>query len=287
MGFRQPLAYFTVDKTYHIEYIINMRKITLVICLLFLFLGIDIFAQSAEPSGVLLVEYDVRGNKIHEKKLDGTELWYDAQGRTTHKKNADGLETWTDYDDAGKIVSKRYLDKEGKLWNYDGSDRLIHIQWPDGYEEWYGINRNKNHSRSTDGHEVWYDGKGNKTREINSDGSEEWFDSSGRIIFIKWADGYSEWYDEYNQAGDATHGTGSDGIEFWLDYDDKGNLAHIRYSNGDEEWYDEAGKVIHAKWDGGQEQWFDDNGKLIHIKYSDGSEEWFDENGNVIEKGTP
>ena len=47
-------------------------------------------------------EYDANGNILHEKDVDGSEMWheYDANGNMIHEKDSDGFERW--YDDKGK-----------------------------------------------------------------------------------------------------------------------------------------------------------------------------------------
>ena len=39
------------------------------------------------------------------------------------------------------------------------------------------------------------------------------------------------------------------GYEYWLDYDENGNIIHYKNSNGNEKWYDydENGNIIHYK----------------------------------------
>jgi len=71
-------------------------------------------------------------------------------------------------------------------------------------------------------------------------------------------------------------------------YDERGNVIHIKYSDGFEEWYeyDEKGNIIHYKNSYGSEEWYeyDEKGNRIYGKYSDGYEEWYDEEGNVIKQ---
>ena len=57
------------------------------------------------------------------------------------------------------------------------------------------------------------------------------------------------------------------GIEYWNDYDDKGNTIHFRGSGGYEEWYeyDDKGNIIYSKYHNGYEKWLH-NGKWIEIK---------------------
>ena len=47
---------------------------------------------------------------------------------------------------------------------------------------------------------------------------------------------------EYDEKGNVTHLRDSDGFEAWWEYDEKGNEIHYRNSTGRECWYNEKGK---------------------------------------------
>jgi len=47
------------------------------------------------------------------------------------------------------------------------------------------------------------------------------------------------------------------GFEIWYDFNEKGNMIHRKWSDGDEVWYNEKGNMIHRKYTGGYEEWFD------------------------------
>jgi len=76
------------------------------------------------------------------------------------------------------------------------------------------------------------------------------------------------------------------GYEVWYEYDEKGNMIHLKYSSGYEERYDDKGNEIHCKDSSGYEIWqeYDEKGNMIHCKNSDGLEIWYeyDEKGNMI-----
>ena len=45
------------------------------------------------------------------------------------------------------------------------------------------------------------------------------------------------------------------------EYDEKGNVTHIKYSDGYEEWreYDEKGRLTHTRYSDGREEWWEDD----------------------------
>ena len=51
---------------------------------------------------------------------------------------------------------------------------------------------------------------------------------------------------EYDEKGNVTHIKYSDGYEEWKEYDEKGNETHYKNSNGYDYWYeyDEKGNMI-------------------------------------------
>ena len=71
---------------------------------------------------------------------------------------------------------------------------------------------------------------------------------------------------KYDENGTLIYQSGK-GWKVWYDYDAKGNLIHLKWSDGIEHWYD-----------------YDADGNLIHLKWSDGDEHWCDDNGNVVRK---
>jgi len=79
--------------------------------------------------------------------------------------------------------------------------------------------------------------------------------------------------EEYNQHDRLIYSCQDfDGNEYLTEYDDHGNIIHIKNSNGHEKWYDSNGHLIHVRYSNGHEEWWDhdDHGKLIHKKYFDG-----------------
>ena len=74
-------------------------------------------------------------------------------------------------------------------------------------------------------------------------------------------------------------------IEQQIDYNDKGDTIHEKWSNGSEVWsgsevwydYDAKGNEIHEKWSNGNEYWYDYDakGNEIHRKWSSGIEMWY------------
>ena len=184
------------------------------------------------------------------------------------------------------------------------------------------INLEENHidfnfcSVGEDANELFKCVEGRWQRKTNRE-----LEADGYIIYESKKDGYEAGYSEEYELNDLTqeeqepqiykkiHSKASNGVEYWKDYDDKGNLIHCKYSNGYEQWteYDDKGNVIHCKdsnrdeeWtdydekgneihyltSGGYEYWkeYDEKGNECHFKNSDGLEEWmdYDEKGNLI-----
>ena len=79
-------------------------------------------------------------------------------------------------------------------------------------------------------------------------------------------------------------------VEWWFEYDNKGNVALSRNNNGLIWMYssDKEGHRYYGVSTTGEENWFehDDKGNEIHRKTSNGDEDWleYDGKGNVIHK---
>ena len=60
-------------------------------------------------------EYNSHGDKIFEKRDDGSEVtWqrkYDNNGKCIYKEDSDGIETWAEYDSKGNLIHR--TDSEG------------------------------------------------------------------------------------------------------------------------------------------------------------------------------
>ena len=104
------------------------------------------------------------------------------------------------------------------------------------------------------------------------------------------------------------------GFEVVWDYDERGNMIHIKNSSGSEEWkeydennreirwnttgkievikeYDERGNMIHRKQTGGieVEEWrnYDENNRITHYKFTHDNREFFYyKNGKRVEAFT-
>ena len=100
-----------------------MKKFLFFLLILFTFIKIEVFAQSTEPNADNnLVKYDDKGNKIHEKELDGSEAWfeYNYNGNIIHKRHTNGLEKW--WDDNGLLIHEK--DKYGNEKWYDNQGNV-------------------------------------------------------------------------------------------------------------------------------------------------------------------
>ena len=62
---------------------------------------------------------------------------------------------------------------------------------------------------------------------------------------------------EYDEKGNVAYYKNSDGYEKWYEYDEKGNETHTRHSDGYEVWkeYDEKGNETHTRYSDGYEVW--------------------------------
>jgi len=70
-------------------------------------------------------------------------------------------------------------------------------------------------------------------------------------------------------------------------YDEQGRKIYERdEKTGREEWYDEQGNLTHIKYSSGSEEWYeyDERGNIRHWKDSSGNEIWYDEKGNIIKQ---
>lgn len=54
----------------------------------------------------------------------------------------------------------------------------------------------------------------------------------------------------------------------WFDFDEDGNVIHLKRGDGLEAWYhyDDKGNMIHRKWSDGWEVWKDNSGGWVSVK---------------------
>ncbi|MBR4789378.1 MAG: hypothetical protein IK024_00625 [Treponema sp.] len=102
------------------------------------------------------------------------------------------------------------------------------------------------------------------------------YNSNGKITSYK--SKYMEYFNEYDDKGNLIHYKDSNGLEEWMEYDDKGNLIHHKFNSGTEVWtqYNDDGNAIYAIDSEGNEYiWeYDENGQLIYWKEGKWYEEW-------------
>ena len=191
-----------------------------------------------------ICEYDEKGNEIHYKDSDNTELWdeYDANGNNVYSKNIYGDETWFEYDANGKLIHSKFSDVKEVWYEYDTKGNKIHTKYSDGKEEWYEYDAKGNniHNKHSDGFEEWYehDANGNFIHALNSRGNESWYeyDAKGNIIYSKHS--YDETWYKYDANGNEIYAYDLDGYERWCEYDANGKLIHNKDSEGNEEYYE-------------------------------------------------
>ena len=169
-----------------------MKKITLLICLLLILVGMNAFTQQLGDKVYkevivdgkkvnkwlminALYDFDDKGDRTHAK-FEGEEWWYDhdTNGNTIHSKSSDGLEGWFEYDAKGNKTREKWSDGEESFPEYDDRGNIICFRWSNGLLEW-----------------MEYDKKGKETHYKTSDGYEDWseYDTKGDLIYQKWSDG--------------------------------------------------------------------------------------------------
>ena len=84
---------------------------------------------------------------------------------------------------------------------------------------------------------------------------------------------------EYDKKGNLINIKWSDGEETWKEYDENNNEVYFKSSTGYESWYeyDEKNRLIYYKNSNGLEEWQNYNKKdnLKYFKSSDGEEGWY------------
>lgn len=263
-----------------------------------------------EVSGEVWVEYDAKGNLIHQKNVlynvpyeenskgenrrkeltDVTdEKWieYDAEGRMIHKWDSGGNDERIEYDAEGKVIHRwsSYFNDVGEEWTEYTSDG---IKWhgkcggDSKEEEFYNYN--------SDGFPVWH-------KRIYPTGYTEEevyeYDSTGRTCTVREINGKKD--DKvlkFDEAGNCIYCEDDYRCRHWMEYDEKGRQIYAKdqkFVGEDEffEWwekFDDKGNCIYRKdvgEYGERECWkeYDDGGNVIyqHEKASNGSEikhEW-------------
>ena len=250
--------------------------------------------------------YNKDGLNVHDKYSDGKEFWYNDKGELIHKKNEDGSETFYEYNNEGKRIKQRDINKKGKIINEKlilGDEKAItkntfakpkqkikknnkKIFIPIAcllivlfgvFITWTNI-RSNGHIKLPFGDERWYeDWKLIHTKK--SDGTESWYNDEGIIIHTKHSDGIERWFDNH---GILTHMSNPDGSKSW--FDANGRKEHEISIDGIEYWYDNQGNAIHMKNPDSTEVWYYPDGKVEHEIKVTGEENWYDINSKVIHK---
>ena len=212
-----------------------MKKIILLICILFVISGTAVFAQQVGDKVTKEIIFD--GNKFNKQFEVNAVKEYDTKGNMIHEIILNDKEYWYEYNSNGKVIHGKWSEGDTKgsapiegWYEYDEHGNKIHEKWSDGLEYW---------------NEYEYDAKGNSVHQKSKSGSEWWneYDSAGNNIHTRASSG-EEWWSEYDVKGKKTYEKWSDGseknpdiIETWYERDADGNLIHETNTDGYEYWY--------------------------------------------------
>ena len=218
----------------------------------------------------LLTSVFLFAEKVYKLLPDGSERWvnqsletreyiYDDSGKILYElakvykepRRIDYL-----YNDKGFLIKKVLSSNSYIMYDYDEKGRLIYEKTALGTtitEEWSDYDKNGNLIKKTDSNKYLslykYDSQNRMIEEIGS----------GPYI-----DKYKVVY-EYNSDNLKSHSYHYSNLESneiereeWFEYDNFGNLIHLKNSKNFEEWYeyDEHGKRIHTKNTNGEEYWW-------------------------------
>ncbi len=260
-----------------------MRRIIIIISLLFVLFATDIFCQERGEKVLKEVvingqkmnkwikvstieEYDSKGNLIHYN--GGSEIWYeyDAKGNLIHEKWESGKEVWYEYDAKGNMIHQRSGEKNNYIKEIPHGVIIDANSYAPSEEEiWYDYNAEGNmiHQRNLEKgivdrwHEYWYE-----------------YDAKGNMIHQR-----SGWKD----IPESGHYYNEEEIRY--EYDAKGNLIYQRSAKKNQitqEYYDQEeiryeydakGNLIHdTTW---PEHWYeyDSKGNLIYMRNNFGNGE--------------
>ena len=159
-----------------------------------------------------------------------------------------------EYDESGRLISKKKPGSYLKSWSYDDQDKTVQIitKFPDGD---YIMEK--------------YNDAGYLIERYNScsDISETFDGENGSIRYARYGSTNTE---RYYRDGKLVEERYSDGLVSLFEYDERGNIVYETFKNTSKDWYD-----------------YDDDGRLIHSKsicFGDVKEIWYsyDQFGNVV-----
>lgn len=194
--------------------------------------------KSSNKYGDFNYTYDANDNiiKLQTCNLTGYIKEYNKDGFETHSKTERGVEAWTEYNENNEIIS--YKDYTGKKYNvtyiYDTNFIVSKTIYEDGNCE------TRTFIKSDKGLLM--------VRYQNSQGTihVKDYDNMGRMILERDCSKNSTRYFEYNEHGRIHSSCDESGsTEYWMDYDESGNMTHYRASNGHDfkNEYDEHGNI--------------------------------------------
>ncbi|MCQ2473205.1 MAG: cellulose binding domain-containing protein [Saccharofermentans sp.] len=248
-------------------------------------------------------EYDSNNNKISETSADKKSVLryeYDAKGNLISAKDNKGREIETAYNDKGAVTKVSVMGKDELTLAYDSHGNPTKVTDAEGNTQNYSYDAKGNLTGVTDKigmvMTMTYQ-NGKVTSIVNAENQKTTFtydsldrlktrtytynnkqrtdsyvyDNSNRVTEIHYADGTSVKY-QYNQAGDVTSATDSQGRVTTYNYDFFGNLTKITYP-------DNTTETFEYNAEGWNTSATDRLGRKVSFLY--------DKVGNVIQKTYP
>ncbi len=248
-------------------------------------------------------EYDSNNNKISETSADNKSVLryeYDAKGNLISAKDNKGREIKTAYNDKGAVTKVSVMGKDELKLAYDSHGNPTKVTDAEGNTQNYSYDSKGNLTGVTDKigkvMTMTYQ-NGKVTSIVNAENQKTTFtydsldrlktrtytynnkqrtdtyvyDNSNRVTEIHYADGTSVKY-QYNQAGDVTSATDSQGRVTTYAYDFFGNITKITYP-------DKTTEVFEYNAEGWNTSATDRLGRKSRFSY--------DKVGNVTQKTYP
>ena len=248
-------------------------------------------------------EYDSNNNKISETTADNKAVFkyeYDAKGNVISAKDNNGRKVESEYNNKGAVTKVSVMGKDELKLTYDSHGNPTKVTDAEGNYQSYSYDNRGNLTGVADNIgkvltmtysngkvssivnaenqkiTFTYDGLGRlKTRTYtfkNKQRTDTYtYDNSNRVTEILYADGTSVKY-QYNQAGNVTCATDSQGRVTNFTYDFLGNLTKITYP-------DKTTEVYEYNAEGWNTSATDRLGRKIRFSY--------DKVGNVTQKTYP
>lgn len=204
-------------------------------------------------------ERNEKGDLVYYKDSNGFEekITYDENGNVIRRETSDSIVIEKKYDDKNNEIYFRTNDGEDGTTRtiirentYDDNDRLIHCKNSYGFERSYVYDDEGRVIHTSDSNslieDMMYDKNGNRINYVASNGyfESQFFDDNGNVLYYRDSNGYS-FHAIYNEDGNILYkcstknwfeGVFNTSFEQY-EYDEKGNLVKIAYSDGTEAIY--------------------------------------------------